>query len=107
MPLLLACAMTEVRSMAEMGLVALVVLPSGPYQPASYSMYCRPRAAAKSAPASPAAVVSWRRKTLPGLIQEVSARTLAGASVGTSSALSTSSAWLDPITTARHGVENG
>lgn len=49
--------MTDGRSVAAMGSVASGVLNSGPYQPASYSMYSTPRATAKSTPWSPAAVL--------------------------------------------------
>src|SRR3954470_14910856 len=107
MPLFVAYEMTDGRSMAAIGLVASVVVNSGPYQPASYSTYSRPRATAKSTPARPAAVLSSQRKTLPGLIHEVSARALGGARLRISSALSTSSAWVEPTTIARHGVAKG
>src|SRR3954471_11567766 len=107
MPLFVAYEMTDGRSMAAIGLVASVVVNSGPYQPASYSTYSRPRATAKSTPARPAAVLSSQRKTLPGLIHEVSARALGGARLRISSALSTSSAWVEPTTIASDGVAKG
>src|SRR5512138_3790458 len=60
------------RAGSTLTLVALAVVFSGPYQPASNSMYLRLCLAAKSTQATPPVVLSeTSRMTFPGRIQEV------------------------------------
>ncbi len=81
---------------------------SGPYQPASSSMYCKPRSTAKSTHFMAAAMLSCvTRMALPGRIQDVSLMRQGALRLRKSCLLLMRSTAFSPAMMTRHGISYG